>query len=351
MKNYIIRDNSFKYDITNTGSPKVGGKVNIYDNKNYTFRYTTAGGKSISQDEMSPNLKEHIKRLKIPPAYQNVKINLNGDEDILAIGIDAKGRPQYIYNKAFTEKNEDKKYYNLIEFGRQYKRIMARINADLTGENCIDKEIATVLKIISECNFRIGNDLYKENYNSYGVSTLESKHVRINGDNIDISFIGKKGVHNKCSIKHKKLSRNLRHKKKLTKSKSKSSKGLFNISNQQINSYLKDFGDFSSKNFRTWNANIEYIFNIQQVDEDFGRSGEDVSDYNRKVLSNRAVDQVAEQLHHTSSVCKKKYIDKYLIDMYINDNAEFYKEFKIKGNRNKNLIIEQFIQYLKRSFS
>ena len=37
--------------------------------------------------------------------------------------------------------------------------------------------------------------------------------------------------------------------------------------------------------------------------------------------------------------------------MYINDNAGFYKQFKIKGNRNKNLIIEQFIQYLKRSFS
>ena len=40
-----------------------------------------------------------------------------------------------------------------------------------------------------------------------------------------------------------------------------------------------------------------------------------------------------------------------LHNMYINDNAGFYKQFKIKGNRNKNLIIEQFIQYLKRSFS
>ena len=350
MKNYIVRDNTFKYDISNEGEVKKGGRVNIYDKNNYTYRYKTSGGKSISSEEMSPDLKEHIKRLKIPPAYQNVKINLNGDEDILAIGTDSKGRPQYTYNKTFTEKNEDKKYFNLIEFGRQYKKIMSRINSDLTGSDCIDKEIATVLKIISECNFRIGNDIYKENYNSYGVSTLESKHVRINGDNIDISFIGKKGVHNKCRIKHRKLSRNLRHKKKLTNSKSKSNKGLFNISNQQINNYLKDFGDFSSKNFRTWNANIEYIFNIQQVDEEFGKCEEDVSDYNRKVLSNKAVANVAEQLHHTSSVCKKKYIDKYLIDMYINDTSKFYKDFKIKGNRNKNLIIEQFIEYLKKSF-
>jgi DNA topoisomerase-1 len=347
MKKYIIRENSFKHDLHKS---KTGGDANIYDDKNYTFVYKTSGGGIISAEDMSPNLKRHIKLLKIPPAYNNVKINLNGDQDVLAIGIDSKGRPQYIYNKTFTDKNEDKKYFNLIEFGRQYKKIMTRINADLTGQNCIDKEIATVLKIISECNFRIGNDLYKENYNSYGVSTLESKHVKINGENIDISFIGKKGVHNKCSIKHRKLSRNLRHKKNLSKSKSKSNKGLFNISNQQINSYLKDFGDFSSKNFRTWNANIEYIFNIQEFDEEY-RSDCDMSIHGRKIISNKAAQKVAEQLHHTAAVCKKNYIDRHLIDLYINDGDQFYKSFKIKGNRNKNLIIEEFIQYLKRSFS
>ena len=342
MKNYIIRDNTYRYDI-NT-KLKTGG--NIYDNKNYTFRYKTSGGKSISKEEMSPSLIEHIKKLKIPPAYSNVKINLNGDEDLHAIGIDSKGRAQYVYNKDFTKKNEDKKYYNLIDFGKQFKKIMKHINADLSGKDCIDKEIATVLKLISECNFRIGSEIYKENNNSYGVSTLENKHVKLNGDNINISFIGKKGVRNKCHIKHKKLSRNLRNKKKNHKN------NLFNISNQQINNYLKDFGDFSSKNFRTWNANIEFIFNIQHIDEDYGKiSDEEVSNYNRKVLSNIAVKLVAEQLHHTTSVCKNKYIDKYLIEMYINDTSKFYKHFKIKSNRNKNLIIEQFISYLKSSFT
>jgi DNA topoisomerase IB len=73
--------------------------------------------------------------------------------------------------------------------------------------------------------------------------------------------------------------------------------------------------------------------------------------YKRKLLSNKSVLAVSHKLHHTPSVCKKNYIDKYLIDLYINNKNEFYSSFKISNNiRNKNLIIEQFIKYLKSSF-
>ena len=59
---------------------------------------------------------------------------------------------------------------------------------------------------------------------------------------------------------------------------------------------------------------------------------------------------VADKLHHTSAVCKKNYIDKQLIELYIENKEEFYKKFKVEGNRNKNLIIEQFLKYLKNTF-
>ena len=46
----------------------------------------------------------------IPPAYDDVKINLNPKEKVLAIGYDEKQRPQYVYNKKFTERNSKKKF-------------------------------------------------------------------------------------------------------------------------------------------------------------------------------------------------------------------------------------------------
>jgi DNA topoisomerase-1 len=347
MNKYIIRCNNS--NISNNKNNKTGknnkNTKNKYNNKNYDFKYYSKGGKLLNFADISSDITAHIQSINIPPAYKNVKINLNMTDSILAIGEDDRGRMQYIYNKKFIEAQENKKYFNLIEFGNKYKPIMKKINSDLESKTCMDKEISTVLKIISECNFRIGNDLYKETNNSYGVSTLEKKHVKINGDNIKIEFIGKKGVNNKCKFKHKKLSKNLSKRKKYTKNKN----SLFNISNTQINNYLKEFGDFSSKNFRTWNANIEYIYYIQKLDTEYSHNN--MSLYKRKLLSNKSVLAVSHKLHHTPSVCKKNYIDKYLIDLYINNKNEFYSSFKISNNiRNKNLIIEQFIKYLKSSF-
>jgi DNA topoisomerase I len=350
MKKHIIRQNKF-INITKISSENISDK-SIYDSNNYEFRYTTHKGQSIKPSEMSPKLKQHIKSLNIPPAYKNVKISLDATDNVLAIGEDSKNRKQYIYNPAFKSESEDIKYFNLIEFGKQYKRIIGRINRDLQHKtNCVDKEIATVLKLISECNFRIGNDIYRDNYNSYGVSTLESKHIKINGDKIDINFIGKKGVRNKCSFKNRVLSKNLSKRK--NRSKHNGNNNMFNISNQQINNYLKEFGEFSSKNFRTWNANIEYIYNIQKYDLFYNGENNkyDIISLNtRKKTSNKAVSIVANKLHHSPNVCKKNYIDSNLIDKYINNGNEFYQLFKIKEHRNKNEIIEEFIKYLKESF-
>ena len=55
-----------------------------------------------------------IQGLYIPPAYDNVKININKSHKIRAIGYDTKNRPQYIYNKYFIEEQKDKKFNHMI---------------------------------------------------------------------------------------------------------------------------------------------------------------------------------------------------------------------------------------------
>ena len=159
-----------------------------------------------------------------------------------------------------------------------------------------------------------------------------------------------KKKYSKKKYSKKKYSKN-KYKNKYSKKKySKNKKSLFNISNTQINNYLKEFGNFSSKNLRTWNANIEYVYAIHKLDMTHNEPS-DMTIYKRKLVSNKAVNIVAEKLHNTASVCKKNYIDTYLTDLYINKKKEFYNLFKISNNmRNKNLIIEQFIKYLKKSF-
>ena len=128
----------------------------------------------------------------------------------MAIGIDTKNRKQYIYNKLFTEQQKHVKFDNLNIFGKKIKRIRRDIlqsllkcsnnNDFITNKQCV---ISLILYLIDKCNFRVGCEKYKELYNSYGVTTLNSSHLKFNKNNVVIEFIGKKGVLNKAYVKNK----------------------------------------------------------------------------------------------------------------------------------------------------
>ena len=71
-----------------------------------------------------------------------------------------------------------------------------------------------VLKMMDECNFRVGNEKYAKENKSFGVCTLENQHVKVGKDSVVVDFIGKEGVRNTCKIKNKRLIKNLRTRKK-----------------------------------------------------------------------------------------------------------------------------------------
>jgi len=305
MKDYIIREIKSKYK------------------EKYKYEYYDKDGNKVNQKIV----KVCLNGLYIPPAHDNVKISLNKKDKVLAIGYDTKGRSQYIYNKKHIEEQSDKKYEHMIEFGESYKKILNQINRDLyTEKDTKNKQIAQILKIVIDCCFRVGNDKYMKENKSYGVTTLKSGHIKVSKDKITIDFIGKKGVRNKCSIKNKKLSKNLRKKKKTLKKEDRifsyrKKNKYHDIKSTDVNKYLKTFGDFTTKNFRTWNANIELITQLLKFEEDNTIT-------KRKKNVSEAVSSVAHKLHNTASVCKKNYIDPYLIETYTEDIERFLGSFK-----------------------
>ena len=297
MKDYIIR------------------KIKTKRKDKYTHRYTDKSGKSIK----TPKLDVYI-----APAYNNVKININKNAKVLAIGYDDKNRPQYIYNKNQIKKRGTSKFKHLIKFGKNYDRIINQIERDFTSRgDSKNKQIAIILKIIMDCNFRIGNDKYTRDNNSFGVSTLTKKHLKTKGGHLIIDFIGKKGVRNRCVVKNKKIKNDLMTRKKRLKADERIfSYDSGEIKSSDVNEYLKKLGNYTTKNFRTWGANIELIKLLQKDNE--------LKD---------SIDEVADKLHHTSSICKKNYIDPKLIDYY-EKNEKRFKSF-FTGDLNK-----RFTQFL-----
>ena len=230
----------------------------------YNYEYFDHENNHINQTIV----KQLLEGLYIPPAYRDVKINLNKKDKVLAIGYDEKDRPQYIYNKYFTEKNKKKNFHKMIEFGENYKKMMNSVKRDLFSEGeTKEKQIAMALMLVIDCGIRIGSEKYRDENESFGATTLEPRHIKIKGDTISVDFIGKKGVKNTGKCRSKRLSRNLRNKKRtLNKNEPiftyRRGNKWYSLKSSDVNKYLKNFGNFSSKNFRTWVANLSFISEI-----------------------------------------------------------------------------------------
>ena len=246
--------------------------------------------------------EEKFKELRIPPAYISVELDPSS-KSVIAKCVDESNRKQYIYHPDFVNTQKRLKYCSLIEFGKKLPEIRKKLDNELKDSSNNDKKkflIAVILKIILECNFRIGNEKYKKLYNSHGISTIGNKHV--NGSKIE--FIGKKGVENKCTLNNPKIIK-IVNKLKRNKDPYLFSYNGNRVSSEDINEYLQQFGDFTSKYFRTWAANTNFIREVNGKKMD------------KKSLK-EAVSNVAVKLNHTPAVCKKSYIYPDIVEHSMN---------------------------------
>ena len=252
-------------------------------------------GSEITDKKKIKILEEKFKQLRIPPGYTSVKLNPSS-KSIFAKCKDAANRDQYMYHPDFVNKQQRLKYCSLIKFGKVLPSIRKQLDRDISANDKKKFLTAVILKIILECSFRVGNERYKNMYNSHGISTISNRHVKGN----QIKFIGKKGVENTCVLKNPKVIRILNQLKK------KNNKYLFShqdnrVSSEDINKYLHRFGNFTTKYFRTWAANTNFI-----------------KEANNKIMDKKGLSQtikkVACKLNHTPAVCKKSYLYPDLVE-------------------------------------
>jgi len=313
----------------------------------YNYKYLDKRENEIMNKQI---IKDAKKGLYIPPAYDNVKINLCKSENVLAIGYDTKDRPQYIYNNKFKQEQSVKKFNHMYDFGLKFKEINKQISTDLYSySDSKEKQVALILKLIMDCNFRVGNEKYCKENNSFGVTTLQKKHIKVIKNKVIIDFNGKKNVRNTCTIKNKKIIRTLKDKRRTLNNNDniftfRIGNKYHKIKSSDVNNYLKQFGDFSAKNFRTWGANIEFIVQIiKECKKEFPKSKNDI-----KITLNKCIKKVADKLHNTQSVCKNNYLDPELMNLFLDNPNKFSATFNFKANQiNKDKIITKYIQFLK----
>jgi len=301
-----------------------------YRNKiNGDFAYTDENGKKIRNKE----ILERIKKLVIPPAWENVWISPYENGHLQVTGIDAKGRKQYRYHANWNKIRNQSKFYRLRRFAAALPIIREQVDQDLNRKGLpYEKVVALVVKLIEMTNIRIGNEAYKKLYGSFGLTTLRDKHVKFEKTSISFEFKGKKGVNHKINLQSRKLVNLVRQCKEIP------GQDLFQyydddgkhhtIGSGDINNYLKQITqeDFTAKDFRVWAGSVSALFAFQEIGP-----FETQTECKRKIVE--VLDLVASKLGNTRTVCKKYYVHPTVIATYENGTINNYKvEQNIKNN-------------------
>ena len=283
------------------------------------FQYLYEGGTVKDRKVL-----ERIKKLVIPPAWNNVWICPMENGHLQATGIDALGRKQYLYHPLWIELRNQRKYHRMVQFAHALPAIRLQIEKDLSRRGMSrEKVLALIVSLMERTSIRVGNSTYEKMYGSFGLTTLKDKHIDVKGSSIQFSFKGKKGVYQDIGIKSPRLARMVQQCKEIP------GKELFqyydeegkrqSIDSGMVNNYIKDIcgEDFTSKDFRTWSGTVKAFLAFREL-------GCAETESEKKKLVVEAIDRVAAQLGNTRAVCKKYYIHPEIISQYESGTIQNY---------------------------
>src|SRR3954454_3118989 len=140
------------------------------------FGYRDTDGRVIRD----PKVIRRPPSIGLPPAYEDVWICPDPRGHIQATGRDVRGRKQYRYHLRWRETRDADKYERMAEFGRALPRIRARVARDLELPGMpADKVFAAVVRLLDTTLVRVGSVEYARENQSYGLTTLRKKHVKV----------------------------------------------------------------------------------------------------------------------------------------------------------------------------
>ncbi len=316
-----------------------GLQVNIFDNKNikladgknkkfgktadvrdiYNFREGVVPRKPKGDPEggqwtsewltEGPDFEAKKKEMRIPPAWTEVRINSDPEEDLQATGFDSKGRKQYVYSQTATMRQAALKFAKIEELMQKANEIEAQNNRNLKSKDPYTAECAAVMALIFSTGIRPGStaDTGAEKQ-AYGATTLEARHVVLTANGgVRLQFVGKKGVQISIPVKDPEVAAILKDRKAAAGGKWKTR--IFDVSDGQLRNYVKtlDGGDFNPKDFRTLKGTETAIAEIKA--QKFKRAR---SEKAYKKMVKTVAKKVAAVLGNTPAVALKSYINPFV---------------------------------------
>lgn len=276
------------------------------------FVYLDESGDRLSEEDAA-----RVRELVIPPAWTDVWVTPHENGHLQAVGTDDAGRRQYLYHPDWRARRDAEKYDRMLQFGRALTKARELVLADLGREGMpLERACAAAVRLLDLGYFRIGNDVYADAHGSFGLTTLERRHVRKRQDSLVFTFTGKSGVDHEIEIDDVTVIEAIQ----IMRRRRGEDARLLAYRNgrwrsllpELVNDYVRDSTglEATAKDFRTWHATVLAAAALAETSE----PGESAASRKRAVAG--AMKEVASFLGNTPTLARSSYVDPRVIDAY-----------------------------------
>ncbi len=326
-----------------TVSPGTGGYARRRAGRGFT--YWGANGQRITNEDTL----ERIRGLVIPPAWNQVWIAAEENAHIQATGVDDAGRTQYLYHPQWRADRDAEKFEKSISFGQTLPSLRRRVTRDLragarspddggTGSRTTGtgggaqrsgtatvradgtgrrRALAAAVRLMDRGALRVGGKEYSGQLEAFGATTLQRRHVEVEGTDVHLAFRGKSGSEWDLTLRDEDLAAFFSGVPATPRTapavcypvRSGRRKEWKGISAEAVNEYLTEIAglEFTAKDFRTWQGTMAAARSLARSHRAGTTSPEAV-----KI----AVHASAELLHNTPTVARESYIDPRVLDLF-----------------------------------
>ena len=278
------------------------------------FEYLDENGERIDDEEVV----ERIRGLVIPPAWKDVWICPYPFGHIQAVGTDAAGRRQYLYHAQWRARRDQEKFDEMLRFARALPVIRRTAAKHLTQRGLTrERVLACSVRLLDRGFFRVGTEDYAEQNKTYGVATMQKRHVTLGPDGLLVfDYAAKSGKQRVQSVVDPPVYEVVEKLKKRRGGREllafKDGRAWVDVRSDHINEYIKAVAgeDFSAKDFRTWHGTVLAAVGLAVSG---GAAGSKTA--LERAIS-RTVKEVAYYLGNTPAVCRASYIDPRVFDRY-----------------------------------
>lgn len=264
----------------------------------------------------SKALLKRIKKLVIPPAWEDVLIAEPENGHLQAVGRDDKDRKVYLYHETWNKLRNETKFLKQASFANILPALRKQVDQDLDAEEMTKRKVlALVIRLLEETHIRVGNDFYAKRNKTYGLSTFRTRHVKTTESDIRFQFVGKKGKEHDIAVTDPQLIALVNECEEIP------GWDLFqfydtdgtkdHVDSGMVNDYIHELsGDlFSAKDFRTWAASKIFFETLR----DIGYEKEEKQNAKNIIT---AYDATAKELGNTRSVCRDYYVHPVMPEAY-----------------------------------